>query len=184
MLYKDFDLVLASDRIRITPLLPSDTESYARLMFGVMYDRFTEVLGHVPDSGIDKVLSHESDEETHALRLPDSDDSFIGWIALQRDEEGRPDIGIHIVPEQQNKGLGPEAIRLFANHLHDEYGLERVYARVHESNLQSQRAMEKAGAVLEKEAPNPIIVAMQSKLPEEERSDPGRLRYYHLDLPV
>ena len=43
MLYKDFDLTLASDRIRITPLLTSDIEPYARLMFGVMYDRFTEV---------------------------------------------------------------------------------------------------------------------------------------------
>lgn len=152
-------------------------------MFGAMYDRFTEVLGHAPDSGIDKVLSHESKDEIHALRLPD-DDAFIGWIVLQRDEEERPDIGIHLIPEQQNRGLGPEAIRLFANHLHDEYGLDRVYARVHESNLQSQRAMEKAGAVLDKEAPNPIIVAMQEKLPEEQRSDPGKLRYYHIDLPA
>ena len=152
-------------------------------MFGAMYDRFAEVLGHAPDSGIDKVIAHESSDEIHALRLP-HDSTFIGWIALQRDEEGRPDIGIHIIPEYQGQGLGPEAIRLLANHLHDEYGLDRVFARVHESNQQSQRAMEKTGAVLDKEVPNPIIVAMQEKLPEEQRSDPGKLRYYNLDLPV
>ena len=40
-------------------------------------------------------------------------------------------MGIHLIPEQQNKGLGPEAIRLFVNHLHTAYELDRVI-HIHE----------------------------------------------------
>ena len=50
-LYKDFDLALASDRIRITPLLPADTEPYTRLMFGEIYDLNVAATGKTPSSG-------------------------------------------------------------------------------------------------------------------------------------
>ena len=95
-LYKDIDLTLASERIRITPLLSSDMEPYARLMFGDIYDLYVAATGKAPSVELEK----EHSDEIHALRLPD-DDAFIGWITLQKDEEGRPDIGIHLIPEQQ-----------------------------------------------------------------------------------
>ena len=179
MLYKDSDCVLISPRIRITPLLPSDTEPYARLMLGNIYDLYKEVTGEAPSAGLDE----PHDDEIHALRLPD-DDAFIGWITLQKDEAGRPDIGIHLVPEQQGKGLGPESIRLFVNHLHTVYGLEKVYLRIHESNLQSQKAAAKLGAAKDGEVPDQRIMVLREKLPGYDWKEPGKLYCYHLDLPV
>ena len=183
MLYKDFDIVLIGAHIRITPMIPSDEEPYARLMFGSMYDGFTERLGHPPETGLPKILAHEASDETHAIR-PLSSDAFIGWIALQRDEEGRPDIGISLVPQYQNKGCGPEAIRLYSNYLHQAYGLDTVYLRVHETNHQSQRAMEKMGAVLDKTIPDPKEVAILEKLKDKLSYPPMNVHYYHLDLPI
>ena len=179
MLYKDFDLTLASDRIRITPLLSSDTEPYTRLMFGEIYDLYAAATGKAPSSGLEK----ENSDEIHALRLPDND-TFIGWIALQKDEEGRPDIGVHLVPERQNQGLGPEAVRLFVNHLHETYGIEKVYLRIHESNIQSQKAMSKLGVVKDGEVPDQRIVTLIEKLPDYDWKEPGMIYCYHLDLPV
>ena len=177
MLYKDFDLALASDRIRITPLLPADAEPYARLVYGDLYDTYVQVMGKVPS------VELESEDEIHALRLPD-DDTFIGWIALQKDKEGRPDIGIHLVPEQQNRGLGPEAVRLFVNHLHRTYGLEKVFLRIKETNLQSRKAAVKLGAVKYDTVPDPTIVALREELPNQDWHEPENVFFYYLDLPV
>lgn len=177
MLYKDFDLALASDRIRITPLLPSDTEPYARLMYGVLYDTYVRVIGKVPS------LELKSEDEIHALRLPDND-TFIGWIALQKDEEDRPDIGVHLVPERQNQGLGPEAVRLFVNHLHKTYGLEKVFLRIKETNLQSRKAAVKLGAVKYGTVPDPTIMALREELPNQDWHEPENVFCYYLDLPV
>ena len=178
-LYNDYDLVLSTPRIRLTPLLPTDTEPYARLMLGDIYDLYKETTGTAPSAGLEE--PHE--DELHALRLPD-DDAFIGWITLQKDEYGRPDIGVHLVPEQQNRGLGPEAVRLFVNHLHETYGLEKVYLRIHESNIQSQKAMSKLGVVKDGEVPDQRIVTLIEKLPDYDWKEPGMIYYYHLDLPV
>ena len=177
MLYKDNDLVLISPCIRITSLLPADAVPYARLMYGVLYDTFVQVIGKVPS------LELKSEDELHALRLPD-DDTFIGWIALQKDKEGRPDIGVHLVPEQQNRGLGPEAVRLFVNHLHKTYGLEKVFLRIKETNLQSQHAAEKLGAVKYDTVPDPTIMALREELPNQDWHEPENVLCYYLDLPV
>jgi len=178
-LYKDNDLVLTSPRIRITPLHPSDTEPYTRLMFGDIYDLYVETTGKAPSSGLEK----NHGDEIHALRLPD-DDAFIGWISLQKDEEGRPDIGIHLIPEQQNKGLGPEAIRLFVNYLNRTHGLKTIYIHVHKTNFQSQKAMSKLGAVKDGEEPDSTMTALIEKLPDYDWKKPGMIFCYHLDLPV
>ena len=183
MLYKDFDIVLIGAHIRITPMLPSDEEPYARLIFGPMYDGFTERLGHPPETGLPKILVHEASDETHAIRPLDSD-RFIGWITLQSDEEDRPDIGISLVAQYRNKGYGPEAIKLYANYLHQTYGLDTVYLRVHETNHQSQRAMVKLGAILDKTIPDPKEVAILEKLKDKLSYPPMNVHYYHLDLPL
>ena len=58
------------------------------------------------------------------------------------------------------------------------------YFRVHESNVQSQRAMEKAWAILDKTLPDPREVALPERMPVELRTKPMNLLYYHLDLPT
>ena len=185
MLFKDWDLVLLGEHIRITPMQSDDEEPYARLMFGDMYERYEQICGEIPPSGIKKILSHEAEDETHALRLL-SDERFIGWITLQKDHEGRPDIGISIIPECQNRGLGPEAIVLFANHLYDDWGIEKVYAHISEYNQQSQKAFIKVGAVFDKAEPNYQMKEIAERLPDGElkKVSVSNILYYHIDLPT
>jgi len=59
-----------------------------------------------------------------------------------------------------------------------------VYFRVHETNVQSQRAMKKVGAILDKTLPDPREVALLERMPVELRTIPMNLLYYHLDLPT
>ena len=185
MLYQDWDILLTGKTIRITPLEKRDDEVYGRLMFGEHYDRFVEVLKNGSVTGIEKTLEHRASDETHAIRQT-GDDQFIGWITLQRDNDGRPDIGISLTPEYQNKGIGPEAVCLFANRLYSEYGLQTIYVRISEENIQSQKAFAKLGAVLDKEEPNYIFTSLARELPEDhpDRQNIPNLRFYHIPLPI
>lgn len=187
MLYQDWDLLLTSPTVRITPFDAADAESYGRIICGDMYERFAELARKESFSltGIEAILNHTESDEHHALRLPDSD-AFIGWITLQKDEEGKPDIGISVAPAFQNRGIGPEAVKLFANHLYETYGLERIYVRISALNQQSQRAFAKVGAVLDKTAPDSRLKAIADRLPDDdpEKANVPDMRCYHIDLPI
>ena len=185
MLYKDWDILLTGTRIRIMPMEKRDEEAYGRLMFGEQYDRFVEALKGVSITGIEKILEHTESDETHAIRLV-GDDRFIGWITLQKDPEGRPDIGISLIPEFQNNGIGPEAVALFANRLYSEYAIQMVYVRISDGNIQSQKACSKLGAVLDKKEPNPMFVSLTKHLPEDDslKNKIPNLLFYHIPLPV
>ena len=187
MLYQDWDITLCGSKVRITPFTAEDAEPYGRLMFGEHYERFAVLAEKEAFSitGLESILNHTAKDEHHALRPPDSN-AFIGWITLQKNDEGKPDIGISIIPAYQNRGLGPEAIRMFANRLFNVYGLEKVYVRISEGNLQSQRAFAKVGAVLDRTIPNPAFVALTEKLPNDapEKRNIPKLNYYHIPLQI
>ena len=181
MLYKDWDVIIYGTRIRITPMTMEDEPEFGRLMLGDLYDRMVEDLGSVA-TGINGIINHTEKEETHAIRLLD-DESFIGWITLQRDPEGRPDIGISLLEKYRNQGIGPDTVRLFANRLYKEYGIERVFIRISELNLQSQRAFAKLGAVLDKREPDYRMKRIVDQLPEEQYEKVNDLLFYHIKLP-
>lgn len=185
MLYQDWDVELRGSRVRITPMRSEDDPAYGRLLIGDSYDRFTDVLEPETVSGIRSILNHTEDAETHALRLLD-DDAFIGWIVLQKDPEGRPDIGISLVEEYRNKGLGPEAVALFANRLYSEYGIDRIFMRISGNNLQSQKAFFRMGAVLDKREPDYRMTGILDAFPEGMKPETvvSELLFVHLDLPV
>lgn len=146
-------------------------------------DRFFRLIGKCPDTGIDDILSHKEKMETHALRLIDSD-TFIGWITLQRDHEQRPDIGISITADYQNEGYGPEAVTLFVNRLWEVYGLKRIYVRIFQSNLQSQRAFSKLGAILDSVAPYRDMEELFRQFPDDACVEAPLVHFYHMDLPI
>ena len=184
MLYQDWDLELMSERIRISPLTETDEDAYGKLMLGEIYERFQRDFGFKPKTGIHKTLMHTADDEEHAIRLP-LDDRFIGWITLQRSPDGQPDIGISLVPECRNQGYGPEAVKLFGNHLFYTYGLTQVSIRIAKSNHQSQRAFAKVGAIFDHES----IDERYSDMKDELKSSKGlptepRILHYRLPLPI
>lgn len=184
MLYRDFDITLTGSRIRITPMTAADAEPYARLMFGKYYGAFNAYIDPATVSGLKSILDHSSKEEVHAIR-PLESDTFIGWITLQHDGE-KPDIGISLIQEAQNKGLEPEAIRLLANWIYNAYGLKQIYIRTHDANIQAQKAFRKLGVVLDKTDDDPDLSRMMKEIVAhggKERDIPSVL-HYHLDLPI
>ena len=148
MLYNDYDITLIGSHIRITPMTPDDAEPYARLIFGGSYDFYITKFGKPPETDLLRVLEHKANQELHAIRPIDSD-RFLGWICLQHDED-RPDIGIHLIPEAQNKGYGPEAIMLYAAYVHSFYSLSRLYIHTTEKNKHCQRMIDKIGGVFDR----------------------------------
>lgn len=183
MLYQDWEIELTGDRVRITPMRLEDDEAYGRLMLGdSLYESSLQNLNGQSPTGMEKILSHQGDE-THAIRLIDNED-FIGWIILQKNMDGQPDVGISLIAGQQNKGYGPEAVMLFVNYLHNEYGLERIAVHISEKNLQSQTAFGKLGVELDKEVPDERFIFSDQPLSEQEMDSLPKVLYLHIPLPV
>ena len=176
---------LKGERLSITPMRPSDSELFGRLVMGPLYDTYKRVVGHEPDSGIDKILSHEAEDITHAIRINGYDD-FAGWITLQHNEDGQPDIGISLLPEHRGHGYGPEAVKLYCNWLNQKYGLSRIYVRISDDNEYSMKAFSKLGAIRYDTRENVCFKMLMDKLPEKfnEINDSHPVGYYFLNLPI
>ena len=189
MLFSDWNLVLNGEHIRITPIVMDDVENYTKLMLGT-----TEISGEpiLLTNHVKSYVAGEADDELHAIRLKDAQE-MIGWITMQHDPKGRPDIGISLAKEYQNLGYGSEAFMLFCNRLHDDYGLTRIYIRIHDSNYQSLAASRKLGAVLDKSVPDEDLRKFFEELYEKFYSDEPKeeymkgkvpnILYFHIDLP-
>ncbi len=183
MLYQDWEIELTGDQIRITPMRLDDDEAYGRLMLGdSLYESSLRHMDGQSPTSMEKILSHKGDE-THAIRLIDQED-FIGWITLQKNIDGQPDIGISLIADQQNKGYGPEAVMLFVNYLHNEYGLERIAVHISEKDLQSQYAFGKLGVEFDKEVPDERFIFSDQPLSEQEMDSLPKVLYFHIPLPV
>ncbi len=184
MLFDHWDLVLTGERIRLTPFTEADQEPYGILALGEeTYRDFVESAAALGKPTA--VLKKRDGDEVHIIRSLDSD-AFQGWVVLQKDEEGKPDIGIHLVPEIRYQGYGPEAVRLYLNWLYKTEGTGRVYARISADNVPSQRAFAKLGAVLIRTGPYEEHLSLLKELHGEDAEDlhPVMFRYYYIDLPV
>ena len=184
MLLDHWDLELTGDRIRLTPFTEADQEPYGILALGEeTYRDFVESAAALGKPTA--VLKKRDGDEVHIIRPLDRD-AFLGWVVLQKDEEGKPDIGIHLVPEIRYQGYGPEAVRLYLNWLYKTEGTGRVYARISADNVPSQRAFEKLGAVLIRIGSYGEHLRLLKELHGEDAEDlhPVMFRYYFIDLPV
>ena len=167
-----YNVLITTPRLTITDLRPEDEVPHTRLMLGDdFYDRFLRETGKAPN------LSLTADEEMYAIRI---NDSYIGWVILQKDEQGRPDVGIKLMREYQGRGYGPEALMAFCNWIYEKYGVGCLYARIEESNVQSQKAFSKIGAVLDEWKPDYSFL----KVARELAGEIPELLYYHIDLPI
>ena len=186
MIFQDWDLELAGEHVLINSLTEKDSEAYGRLLLGKLYDTLQEITKEAPvPTGFKSILDHTSNDETHAIRLlPDK--NLIGWITLQKNKEGDPDIGISIEKKQQNKGYGPEAIQLFCNYLNETYGLQQVKVHISAKNIQSQNAFAKVGAVLDQEIPDERYTRLLAEHPDHKMADGFmmKVRCYHIPLPI
>ena len=165
-------MMITTPHLTITDLRPEDEAPHTRLMLGDdFYERFLRETGKAPN------LSHTAEEEMYAIRL---NDSYIGWVVLQKDEQGRLDVGIKLMKEYHGREYGPEALRAFCNWVYEKYGVGCLYARIEESNVQSQKAFAKIGAVLDERKLDYRFLKVAKELAREI----PELLYYHIDLPI
>ena len=187
MLFKDWDIVLEGENIRLTSFVPEDRDAYFSLLV-----RKPSYSPELAAEMIRPILEHEDEDEYHAIRLKTGKE-MIGWIALQREKRGEPEIGIYLLEPYRNRGYGTEAIRLLVNRVYREYGVDCVYAYVMRKNLQSRRVFEKLGAVCFENDPDDEelkrLEEIGRKLPDdrkklEEIVENRTMYHFRINLPV
>lgn len=72
---------------------------------------------------------------------------YCGECAVKNISDEIPEIEIELMKEQQNKGIGYQAIVCMLNQLFQEYGKEKYLAKVEPDNFASQLLFEKLGGV-------------------------------------
>lgn len=109
---------------------------------------------------------------------------FCGQLELRGLSDGGKELGIALIRECQNKGIGTEAIKGFTNWLHETRNYSELAVKINATNKRSQHVFEKLGA---------IFLCQKSTLPPEfvEKlknidSDfvESEIRYYKLPLPI
>ena len=81
------------------------------------------------------------------LVIETSDGLSVGFLDLQRYDplHHRAEVGIVVVPEQQQQGIASEALRLVAQYVSVHLGIHQLYALVSEGNKASQALFRKCG---------------------------------------
>lgn len=72
---------------------------------------------------------------------------FAGHICMQRIWEKEPEIGIRIIEEHRNKGIGPESVKAFANWYCEKHNINTLTLTIKNSNSHSKHMFEKLGAI-------------------------------------
>ena len=102
----------------------------------------------------------------------------------EKDEE-YPEIGISLLSDKQNKGIGTEAVICFCNDCFCSEGVDTVLIRIEHNNLRSKHLFEKLGAVY---IGNKTIPIFEKLYKEMDRSIPDNSQLgadtYYLKLPI
>ena len=179
--YQDWEITLEGESVCLTPFTEADCEAYYCLEMKHSTCDHETAVRHCHD-----ILNRSDEDEYHVIRLKGHEE-MIGWIALQRDPENEPDIGIGLLKEYRNHGYGPEAVKILLNHLHREYQIKDAYAWIKKKNLQSQKAFAKIGAVFMEQSPDEEglnILRNGSYKDRPEKVDEITLYHYRIPLPV
>lgn len=83
---------------------------------------------------------------------------FCGQLELRGLNDGGKELGIDLIKESQNKGIGTEAIKGFTNWLHETRKYSELAVKINATNKRSQHVFEKLGA---------IFLCQKSTLPPE-----------------
>ena len=100
------------------------------------------------DINIDDILWKEIIKDTDLnciIRDPHSS-TIYGKIVLQGYKNELPELGIDIFPEYQNRGIAPEAIKLFLQYCDSHYNIRKVKVRIRKNNAHSNHVFQKLGA--------------------------------------
>ncbi|SDQ94496.1 GNAT family N-acetyltransferase [Natronobacterium texcoconense] len=103
---------------------------------------YSPISGHEEREWIESI---GDDDGVHLLVCVDGDP--VGTASLDSPNEawGSTEIAYMITPEEWGNGYATDAVRCLCRYAFDERRLNKVYARVYETNVGSQRVLEKVG---------------------------------------
>ncbi|WP_268793392.1 GNAT family N-acetyltransferase [Nocardioides sp. Soil796] len=145
----------SSERLRFREMTIDDLDAMSDLLGD------PEVMAHYPrpktraeaQAWVEWNLANYARDGFGLWIIEDLEGRFVGDCGLTWQRvEGREDleIGYHVVPAMQGRGLASEGARA-CRELARRRGIERLIAIVHPDNRASQRVAEKCGLVLEQE---------------------------------
>ncbi len=134
--------IYATDgEIIIYHLSEEDMEDYFRLCFDD-----EEMIGMYRE-GDKFVRSLISSYVERNYSIYDSNNEYCGNIEFQHSKSDTPEIGIELVEEKRNRGMGPKAIKLFARATYNKRDIKYFILRAERKNYHSNHVIEKLGAV-------------------------------------
>lgn len=92
----------------------------------------------------------------------DVNDEYCGNVILQNPQSDTPEIGIDLLEEKRNQGIGPRVIILLARQVYLELNVEYFLLRVSSLNSHSLHMIKKLGAILVGEEESKFKGIMQS----------------------
>lgn len=146
-----------SDRLVLTSIIEQDKEAVLDLHRKANPDSadtaVSERLSDMEKSGkvdfkIDDILWEEitKDTELNCIIRDPYCSKIYGKIVLQGYKNELPELGVDIFPEYQNRGIAPEAIKLFLPYCASHYNIQKVKVRIRKSNEHSNHVFQKLGA--------------------------------------
>ncbi|HET7815819.1 MAG TPA: GNAT family N-acetyltransferase [Candidatus Baltobacteraceae bacterium] len=115
--------------------------------------------------GLDRALPATAEQHERYIRANVTDNPNAVWFAIEpldtsgfagivwlwdvNNRHRRAEVRIAITPSSAGKGYGPDALGALCDYAFQTLGLHKVYAYVHERNVRSRAAFERAGFTVE-----------------------------------
>lgn len=177
--------MLGAERLQLT-IRPYSNECFDNFL-SLQYEiapSFRKVEDDLVRSTIGSLLRF-SDVEYYSVF--DSNGVYCGNIELHLSKGDEfPEIGIAILKERQNLGIGSEAIRQFCDYCYREKHFYKLAARIDPQNARSIHIVEKIGAVAIGRENNPVleqIISESNSSVDAEKLGVSVLTY-HIQLPL
>lgn len=142
--------MIQTRRLTLRPMVREDTGIYCEICRQVDTPGVASLLQDpAAAEAVKEILWNELDRENrlNMLILRKDTDTVCGQICMQETDREAPEIGIDIVPEWQDIGYGPEAVRAFAKWYAQTYGTGTFTVCIAKDNTHSRHVFEKLGAV-------------------------------------
>lgn len=157
-----------TERVHLTMLTEAEKDLYLSNRFPGKYKVAT-----VLDDWFETIWKVSNDESVLTFCVWDNvSNAYVGYCNYNALEKDMAAIGIELIEEYQNKGLGYEICRLLLERFFEKTEEPYIHYEVQRSNERSRHLCEKLGGVLLDVSPlSPKLEELNSSLPEEKRID-------------
>ena len=141
--------VLETDRLFLRKFYIKDAESFYLLNSNPIVMQYTGDKRFLDIQDAQEFLLNYSHYSINGFGrwsvLRKSDNQFVGWSGLKRNENNDIDLGFRFFQEEWNKGYATESAMACLEYGFNSLGFRRIIGRAHKNNKASIRVLEKIG---------------------------------------